>query len=83
MEYSYKTSGVCSRGVSFTIDGGIVRNVQFTGGCDGNTKGVAKLCEGRDAKELVTLLSGIRCGFKNTSCPDQLAKAIEDAMSRQ
>ena len=83
MERSYKTSGVCSRGVSFTIEDGIVKNVKFAGGCDGNTKGVARLCEGRDAKELVKLLSGIKCGFKNTSCPDQLAKAIEDALSNQ
>ena len=83
MEYNYKTSGVCSRGVSFAIEDGIVKNVQFSGGCDGNTKGVAKLCEGRDAKELAKLLSGIKCGFKNTSCPDQLARAIEDALSKQ
>lgn len=83
MEYNYKTSGVCSRGVSFSIEDGIVKKVQFTGGCDGNTKGVAKLCEGRDAKELITLLSGIKCGYKNSSCPDQLARAIEDAISNK
>ena len=81
MEYNYKTSGVCSRGISFSIEDGIVKNVQFTGGCDGNTKGLATLCEGRDAKELASLLSGIKCGFKGTSCPDQLARALKDAIS--
>lgn len=83
MDYNYKISGVCSRGVSFSIEDGIVKNVEFLGGCDGNTKGVAKLCEGRDAKELINILSGIKCGFKNSSCPDQLAKAIEDAINNQ
>ena len=81
MEYNYKTSGVCSRGVSFSIEDGIVKNVRFSGGCDGNTKGIAALCEGRDAKELAALLSGIKCGFKGTSCPDQLSRALKDAIS--
>ncbi len=80
MEYSYKTNGVCSRSVSFTLEDGIVKNVNFVGGCDGNTNGLAKLCEGRDAKEVAELLSGIKCGFKSTSCPDQLSRALKEAI---
>ncbi len=79
MEYNYKPNGVCSRNITFEIEDGIVKNVQFMGGCAGNTQGVAKLCEGRKADELVSILEGIRCGFKATSCPDQLAKAIRKA----
>ena len=79
MDYNYKPNGVCARNISFEIEDGIVKNVQFMGGCAGNTQGVAKLCEGRRADELVEILEGIRCGFKATSCPDQLAKAIKKA----
>lgn len=77
MTHTYKTSGVCARSLSFDIEDGIVKNVKFVGGCSGNTQGVAKLAEGMKAEELVERLSGIRCGFKSTSCPDQLAKAIK------
>ncbi len=80
MQYSYKPDGVCSRMITFDIEDGIVKNVKFTGGCAGNTKGVASLAEGMNAEELVERLSGIRCGFKGTSCPDQLAKAVESAL---
>ena len=76
MQYSYKPSGVCSRKISFEIEDGKVTNVKFTGGCAGNTQGLAKMCEGRKAEDVAELLSGIRCGFKATSCPDQLAKAV-------
>ena len=76
MHYNYKTNGVCSKSISFDIEDGIVKNVKFTGGCAGNTQGLAKMCEGRKAEEVAELLSGIRCGFKATSCPDQLAKAV-------
>ena len=79
MEYNYKPSGVCSRNISFEIENGIVKNVCFTGGCAGNTQGVAKLCEGRKVEDLIAILDGIKCGFKSTSCPDQLAKAIKQA----
>ena len=79
MQYSYRPSGVCSQNISFEIENGIVKNVRFTGGCSGNTQGLAALCEGRDANELISVLSGIKCGFKNTSCPDQLAKALSEA----
>lgn len=78
MEYTYKTQGVCARKIDFEIIDGKVRNVRFAGGCGGNTQGVAALAEGMDAKELVSKLEGIRCGFKGTSCPDQLARAIKE-----
>lgn len=77
----YKTSGVCSSAISFEIDDqGKVHGVKFQGGCSGNTQGVAHLIEGMDAKEAVKRLEGIRCGFRPTSCPDQLAKALKGAM---
>lgn len=76
MHYEFKPKGVCSRNISFEVEDGIVKNVQFTGGCAGNTQGVARLCEGRRVEEVVSLLQGIKCGFKDTSCPDQLAEAI-------
>ena len=78
----YKTSGVCSSAISFEIDNeGKVRDVKFQGGCSGNTQGVAALVEGMDATEAVKRLEGIRCGFRPTSCPDQLAKALKEALN--
>lgn len=75
--YIYKTAGVCSSRISFDIDDeGCLRNVGFVGGCSGNLKGIGALTEGMKASEAADRLEGIRCGFKNTSCPDQLAKAI-------
>ena len=79
MQYSYKPSGVCARKITFDIEDGKVKNISFSGGCAGNTKGVATLAEGMQADELIERLSGIRCGFKGTSCPDQLAKAVIEA----
>ena len=77
----YKTSGVCSSAISFEIDDqGKVHDVKFQGGCSGNTQGVARLVEGMDAKEVISKLEGICCGFKSTSCPDQLAQAIKQAL---
>lgn len=83
MKYSYNPQGVCSRKIDFEVEGGIVKNVSFTGGCAGNTQGLAKLCEGRKPEELVSILQGIKCGYKSTSCPDQLAKALTEAMKDQ
>ena len=76
----YTVSGVCSRSVEFDIEDGIVKNVFFDGGCNGNTKGIAKLVEGMDANEVIHRLRGVTCGRKGTSCPDQLAQALEKAM---
>ena len=63
--------------IEFEAEDGIVKNVKFIGGCNGNTQGVARLAEGRTAEELISLLEGIKCGFKSTSCPDQLAQALK------
>ena len=80
MTYSYRPQGVCARGLSFEIEDNIVKNIEFMGGCSGNTQGVAALAEGMDANELIDRLAGIRCGFKSTSCPAQLAKAVAKAL---
>lgn len=80
MKYSYKTQGVCASKIEFEITDGVVDNILFIGGCSGNTQGVAKLANGRKVEEVISLIDGIRCGFKATSCPDQLAKALKEAM---
>lgn len=79
MTYSYKTRGVCSRQINLEIEDGIVKEVQFIGGCNGNTQGVAALAKGRTVNEVIELLEGIDCGGRGTSCPDQLAKALKEA----
>ena len=73
----YKPKGVCSSAIDIEVDGGIIRSVKFTGGCHGNLQGISKLVEGMQVEDAVSRLKGIRCGFKNTSCPDQLAQALE------
>lgn len=82
--YEYKTSGTCSQRILFDIeerDGRkILTNVKYIGGCNGNTQGIAKLVEGMYVEEVISRLEGIRCGYKNTSCPDQLAKAIKEVI---
>lgn len=83
MAYQYRTKGVCSRNISFDIVDGKVTNVRFDGGCAGNTKGIASLIDGMDATEAIRRMEGIQCGFKGTSCPDQLAKAIRQALNEQ
>ncbi len=82
MQYTYQTRGVCSRKITFDLEDGCVKNVRFLGGCSGNTQGVAVLVDGMNAEEAVRRLRGIRCGAKATSCPDQLAIAIEAAMKQ-
>ena len=77
MKYEYKTKGVGAMKIEFEAEDGIVKNVKFIGGCNGNTQGVARLAEGRTAEELISLLEGIKCGFKSTSCPYQLAQALK------
>lgn len=78
MEFIYSTKGTCSRQIKIEYDEhNIVQNVMFVGGCPGNTQGVAKLCVGKSLNEIITILKGIKCGFKPTSCPDQLALACE------
>ena len=79
--YKYKTSGVCAGHITFDLtDDKKVKNVSFNGGCNGNLKGIAALVEGKPAQDVIDTLSGIRCGFKSTSCPDQFARALKIAM---
>ncbi|MBQ4058164.1 MAG: TIGR03905 family TSCPD domain-containing protein [Lachnospiraceae bacterium] len=80
---TYKTKGVCSQKIDFEIVDNKVTNVQFLGGCNGNTQGVAKLVEGMDANEAISRLEGIQCGFRGTSCPDQLAQALKQALEQE
>ena len=80
MQYDYKTKGTCSQRILFDIEDGKVRNVQFIGGCNGNLKALTALVEGQDANEIIKKLKGIKCGFKDTSCSDQLAKALKQAI---
>ncbi len=82
MAYQYNTRGTCSRQILFDIEDGKVRNVKFITGCTGNTQGVARLVEGMDVDEVIERLRGIRCGMKATSCPDQLARALEQAKNK-
>ena len=78
MQYEYKTKGTCSQRIFFEVEDGIVKNVQFVGGCNGNLKGIAALVEGMRIEDVVSRVEGIRCGMKATSCPDQLAKALKE-----
>ncbi|MBQ2916947.1 MAG: TIGR03905 family TSCPD domain-containing protein [Clostridia bacterium] len=81
MEYRYKPQGVCSREMIFEIEGDIVKSVKILGGCAGNTLGLSNLIEGMKIKDVIEKLKGIPCGFKPTSCPDQLAKALEEYLN--
>lgn len=74
----YKTKGVCSNAIEFEIEDNVVKNVEFRGGCQGNTTGVASLVKGMQVDEVIERLSGIQCGFRGTSCPDQLSKALKE-----
>lgn len=81
METVYKTKGTCSTQINVDLDGEIIKSVSFTGGCNGNLQGVSKLVEGMNANDAIAKLEGIRCGFKTTSCPDQLAQALKQALN--
>ena len=80
MKYTYKASGTCSNQIDFSIVDGRLQDVNFTGGCHGNLQGIAKLVEGQKAEDVIARLKGITCGLKITSCPDQLACAIQEAL---
>ena len=81
MQYEYKTRGTCSRSILFDIEDGKVKNVQFIGGCHGNLKGIGALVEGMDVQDVISRVEGIQCGMKSTSCPDQLAQALKEAVN--
>lgn len=77
MIYEFKTDGTCSSTIFIELDGTIIKHIRFAGGCSGNLKGIATLAEGMEVEEVKKKLKGITCGFKSTSCPDQLARALE------
>lgn len=79
MRYQYQTHGTCSQLIEFDITDGKVENVQFTGGCSGNLQGISALVNGMPVNDVIARLQGIRCGYKGTSCPDQLATALKAA----
>lgn len=83
MKYHYKTKETCSTEMIVDLDGDTVRSVQIVGGCDGNSKGITSLVRGMKADEVIQRCRGIRCGSKRTSCPDQLATALEQARERK
>lgn len=82
MQYQYRTKGTCSQLITFELEDGKVHNVAFLGGCNGNLKGIGALIEGMDAEQVIERVQGIRCGMKSTSCPDQLAVALKEAMAQ-
>lgn len=81
MKYTYIPKGVCSTKLDFELDGDILKNVHFTGGCNGNLKAISALVEGMSVDEVTEKLSGISCGLKSTSCTDQLAAALKKAVA--
>lgn len=83
MNYTYRTCGTCSRAIHLDIADGVIRSVSFEGGCNGNLQGIAALVKGKKPAEVAALLSGIRCGSKPTSCPDQLARALMEIEQTQ
>lgn len=82
MKGSFITSGTCSRKIDYEIENGRIVSVTFHGGCPGNLEGISRLLVGADVQETIEKLKGIRCGFKSTSCPDQLARALEAAINQ-
>ena len=82
MNYQFQPKGICASRMEVELDGLIIRSVKISGGCDGNHKGLCALIEGMEANEAVNRLRGITCGFRNTSCPDQLAVALEKMLAQ-
>ncbi len=79
----YKTSGVCANSIEFTVENDVIQTIQFNGGCSGNTQGIAKLVVGMNINDVISKLENVKCGFKKTSCPDQLAKALKEYKAQQ
>lgn len=82
MQFEYRTQGTCSQKIFFEIEDNKLKNVQFLGGCNGNLKGIGSLVEGMNIDDVIARLEGTTCGFKSTSCPDQLAKALKEAKAK-
>lgn len=83
MVFEYATSGTCSRKITIEVNNGIVENVSFLGGCHGNTQGISSLTRGMKVTDVIARCKGIQCGRKGTSCPDQLARALETTLEQQ
>ncbi len=82
MKHTFRTRGVCASAIGFDLEDGIVSNVSFMGGCNGNLKAISKLVEGMEAEKVISILEGNTCGFKKTSCADQLAIALKEALAQ-
>lgn len=82
MIYTYRPKGVCSQKMIIELEDGIIKNVEVLGGCHGNLQGISALVRGMRAEDAIERMRGIRCGFKNTSCPDQMSKALEEALQQ-
>ncbi len=80
MVINYKTTGTCSRQINVTVEDGVIENVEFIGGCNGNTKGISALVKGMKAEDVIARLENTKCGPRPTSCPDQLAQALKQAL---
>ncbi len=83
MKYTYKTFGTCSEKIDIELDGEIIKDVVFTRGCNGNTKGISRLVKGMNARDVIERLKGTTCGARPTSCPDQLSRALTEALNAQ
>ncbi len=83
MTYQYTPKGVCSRSIQFSVEDGIITDVKFSGGCNGNLKGISALAKGMEVGEVINRLENIRCGFKDTSCPDQFAQALKSIKNEE
>ncbi len=83
MEFTYKPKGVCSKLMELDIEGGKIKSLKVTDGCSGNLQGIARLVAGMDVDEAISLMEGVRCGYKSTSCPDQLAQALKEYKASQ
>lgn len=83
MSYVYRTKGTCSSKIEIELDGDIIKEVKFTGGCNGNLNGISKIVEGMTVESVISKFSGLTCGMKQTSCPDQLSKAVQEAYNLQ
>ncbi|MEA4972091.1 MAG: TIGR03905 family TSCPD domain-containing protein [Candidatus Metalachnospira sp.] len=83
MRYKYETKGTCSKLIEFTVEDGILKDVKYTGGCNGNLQGISELVEGMRVEDVIDKLKGLSCGMKSTSCPDQLARALSVVIEKQ
>lgn len=81
--YSYKTEGTCSQQINFELENGVIKSVEFIGGCPGNLQGITNLVTGMKAEDVISRCEGVQCGYKPTSCPDQLARALKLALEKE